>query len=90
MLTATDTLRVTCHEKGRPETFDADVASDCTAGEIISGLITAGYLSGATGNEAYGVTNGRTGQTIPANQTLAAGDVKDGEVLTITKDHYGA
>lgn len=90
MQITTDTLRVTCHEKGRPDTFDADVAADCTASEIITGLVEAGYLTGATGDDAYVVTNGRTGQAIPANQTLASGDVKNGEVLVITKDHYGA
>jgi hypothetical protein len=90
MQTTTDTLRVTCHEKGRPETFEADVAADCTSSEIVKGLVDAGYLAGAAGGESYGVLNGRTGQVIPPNQTLASGDVKDGEVLTITKDHNGA
>ena len=90
MSTTTDTLRVTCHEKGRPETFDADVAADCTASEIVSGLVSTGYLSAATGDGAYVVTNGRTGDEITANQTLAAADVKDGEVLIINKSHFGA
>lgn len=90
MTTTIDTLRVTCHEKGRHETFDADVAADCTSSEIVAGLVEAGYLSGVTGDQSYNVLNGRTGQLIPPNQTLTAGDVKDGEVLTITKDHNGA
>jgi len=90
MQTTTETLRVTCHEKGRQETFDADVAADCTASEIVAGLVESGYLSGVTGDQSYNLLNGRTGHMIPANQTLAAGDVKDGEVLTITKDHNGA
>lgn len=90
LLTQINTLRVTCHEKGRQDTFDADVAADCTASEIVDGLIEAGYLSGASANESYGVVNGRTGRVIPPGQTLAASDVMDGEVLAITKDLNGA
>lgn len=90
MPTQTATLRVTCHEKGRQDTFDANVAADCTGSEIIDGLIEAGYLTGASATEPYGVVNGRTGRVIPPGQTLAANDVHDGEVLAITKDVNGA
>ena len=89
MLT-TETIRITCQEKGRGDTFEADVAADCTANEIVRGLVEAGYLTGPTGEADYVLTNGRTGVAIPANMTLEAADVRDGEVLTVTKDHHGA
>jgi hypothetical protein len=89
MLTA-QTLRVTCHEKGRPDRFEADVAADCTGAEVVRGLIEAGYLTGPTSDDAFVVTNARTGTVVAPNASLEASEVRDGEVLTIMKDHFGA
>ena len=86
----TDTLHVTCQEKGRGDKFEADVAPDCTANEIVRGLVEAGYLAAPTGTSEYKVTNGRTNTEISANTSLASADVEDGEVLMITTSHHGA
>ena len=53
MDTLTDTLHITCQEKGRPDAFEADVAADCTANEVLRGLVEAGYLAAPTGDRAY-------------------------------------
>ncbi|WP_445147769.1 EsaB/YukD family protein [Baekduia sp. Peel2402] len=89
MMTA-QMLRITCHEKGRPDSFEADVADDCTVDEIVAGLIEAEYLTGPTPTDRYTLVNGRTGEALPADGTLLAAGVRDGDVLTVTKTHHGA
>src|SRR5215207_8483148 len=80
METAIQMLQVTCQEKNRPDTFAAEVASDCTGQEILLGLVEAGYLAAPGPNRSYRLTNGRTGTEIERNTTLNQGDVRDGEV----------
>ena len=88
---ATDILTITCQEKGRPDTFDAEVPADCTANELLRSLVDDhAYLVAPTGDFSYRLLIGRTGTEIPASTTLADGGVKDGEVLTITRDSHGA
>lgn len=90
MITAPKTLRITCHEKGRPDSFDAEVAADCTVAEILRGLVDAEYLPESTGADSFTVVNGRTGMAIPPDGTLASAEVRDGDVLTVTKMVNGA
>lgn len=88
---ATDTITVTCQEKGRPDSFDVDVPLDCTANELLRSLVDdLDYLSAPTGDFSYRLIVGRTGTEVPANGTLDEAGVKDGEVLTITRDTQGA
>jgi hypothetical protein len=91
LLSATDHLTITCQEKGRPDTFEAEVPTDCTANELLRSLVDDhGYLENSTGDFSYRLVVGRTGTEIPASTTLADAGVKDGEVLTITRDSHGA
>ena len=88
---ATDIITITCQEKGRPDSFDADVPLDCTGAELLRSLIDDhGYLSAPTGDRPYRLVVGRTGAEIPGNITLEEAGVKDGDVLTIARDSHGA
>jgi hypothetical protein len=89
MINAAQILQIVCKEKGRGETFEAEVDADCTADEIVRGLVEARYLAPPT-DAPYIVINGRTGATIPPGTSLAAAGVQDGEVLTITSKSHGA
>jgi hypothetical protein len=90
METVTEMLQITCQEKNRPDTFEAEVAADCTGQEIVRGLVEAGYLAAPSGNRSYRLTNGRTGVEIVPSMTLEQAGVVPGEVLTVTSDHHGA
>jgi hypothetical protein len=83
-------LQITCQEKNRPDTFEADVAADCTGREIVQGLVEAGYLTAPGGDRSYRLTNGRTGTEITPSTSLGEAGVEDGEVITVTSDHHGA
>jgi hypothetical protein len=90
METATEMLQITCQEKNRPDTFEAEVAADCTGQEVVRGLVESGYLAAPSGNRSYRLTNGRTGVEIAPTMSLAQAAVVDGEVLTVMSDHHGA
>jgi hypothetical protein len=88
---ATETLTITCQEKGRPDSFEVEVPPDCTATELLRSLAhDLDYLVAPTGDFSYRLIVGRTGTEIPANSSLEEAGVKDGEVLTITRDSHGA
>lgn len=90
MSAATETIRITVQEKGRPDHFTADVEPDCTGAEIVSGLVEEGYLAPESGDRAYKLVLGRTGAAINSGSTLKDSEVTDGDVLTVTSNSTGA
>lgn len=73
----------------RSDTFEADVAPECTGAAAIEGLIDAKFLDPAK-QGGYDLAHARTGTPVGPNATLASCGVQERDVLNVLRRGSGA
>ncbi|HEY7327864.1 MAG TPA: hypothetical protein VH592_09505 [Gemmataceae bacterium] len=73
----------------RSDTFEADVAPECTGKAAIEGLIDAKFLEQAKPS-AYDLAHARTSTPVGANATLASCGVQEHDVINVVRSGSGA
>jgi hypothetical protein len=71
------------------DSFQADVAAECTGSAALQGLIDAKFLEPA-GHGSYDLALTRTGSAIGPNATLASVGVQDGDLVNVLRRGSGA
>jgi hypothetical protein len=73
----------------RSDTFQADVAPECTGAAALQGLIDAKFLD-APGQGGYDLTLARTSSPIGPNVTLGSCGVQEGDLINVLRRGSGA
>src|SRR5947209_4037123 len=73
----------------RSDSFQADVAGECTGTGAVQGLLDAKFLE-PPGQGGYDLSVFRTGTPIAPNATLASCGVQEGEVINVLRRGSGA
>ena len=73
----------------KSDTFQADVAPECTGSGALQGLLDAKFLD-PPGQGGYDLTLARTGQPIEPNATLGSSGVQEGDMVNVLRRGSGA
>ncbi len=81
---ASKTLALTFTNPRDGKTYDADVGPEMQTHELVNNLIEVDFIQPAPPKQKYSFAIKRTGATIPADTSLEAAGVVDGDTLMIT------
>lgn len=73
----------------RSDSFQADVAPECTGAAAVQGLVDAKFLE-QPGQGGYDLNLARSGALIGPSATLASCGVAEGEVINVLRRGSGA
>ena len=70
--------------------IEAEVEPTTTAGQVLVDLVGCNFLVPPTPSRAYGLVNGRTGQSLLPGQRLNDAGVRHGDVVEVIQATEGA
>ena len=83
-------MKVNFTHPHRSDTFQADVAPECTGAAALQGLIDAKFLEQPGQGGSYDLTLARSGSAVGPNATLASCGVQDGDLINVLRRGSGA